>query len=72
MMGPTLRYRVPTVGDLPTDPAPMDCWAVTDGRLYAGAIPAEYGGGWELGPWDEPGAARDWFGIELDDVPEAP
>lgn len=66
---PRLRYRVPTLDDLPASPAAMDCYAVDAGRLYAGARPAEYGGGWEVGGWDEPGAAREWFGVELDDVP---
>lgn len=70
-MLPVLRYRVATADDLPAAPESMDCYAIQAGWQYAGAIPSEYGGGWEYGGWDDPGAARDWFGIELDDVPEA-
>lgn len=68
MMMPRLIGRVPTADQLPTDPAPMDCWAITNGRRWAGAIPPEYGGGWAFGDWDAPGCGRDYFGIELEDV----
>lgn len=57
--------RIPTLADLPASATLIDLFAVTTGRQYAGKVPD----GWQIGGWDDPGAARDYFGVELEDVP---
>lgn len=56
--------RVPTPADLPATGVYADCYAVEAGRQFAG-----WGDQWVFGPWDE-GGARDYFGLDLDEVPE--
>ena len=64
----TLIGRVATQTKLPTSGLQQgDVYAVTRGRKFAGW---DYRGRWVVGNWDDPGMARDYFEISLEDVPE--